>query len=57
MPIATHCSISSATCCAERNRKPESTGENGRSQKVQRYGQPRLVNIVVIMSLRPSSDV
>ena len=57
MPSLRHSSISSATCCGERQRNPESTGEKGRSQKVQRNGQPRLVNIVVMTSSRPSSEV
>ena len=33
---------------ALRQRKPLSTGEYGRSQNVQRYGQPREVNMVVM---------
>jgi hypothetical protein len=57
MPRPIQLSISSAMCSGERQRKPDSTGEKGRSQKVHRKGHPRLVNIVVMISSRPSNEV
>src|SRR3990172_11690613 len=55
MPRFTHSSISSTTFIADRARK--FLPRWGRSQKVHRYGHPRLVNMVVIGLLLAMSEL